>query len=108
MSVEEFAQLRREGWSYERVARRVEFSITAVARYAQRVLPEELRKAVRPVPALIQDGTEVQGRCWWCGILGDEENPIGEDGRCLWCRVEAQGLRVIDWVEAGGFGLLDG
>jgi len=153
LAVEEFAQLRADGWSYERIAGMVEFSITAVNDYGRKVLPAELRKRVRPVGgqcspvgervvALLEAGWEERGtakiaaevgchrttvrmwkrkwladredgrgrkRCVWCGILGEDVNPIGEEGLCLWCRVEAAGWRVIDWLAEGGMvGLLDG
>jgi len=82
--------LLEDGWeerSTVEIAREVGCHLTTVQRWKRRWLGEQ--------------GREERKRCSRCGILGDEENPVGEEGLCLWCRVEEAGWCVRDWLEAG-------
>lgn len=103
LPVERLVEWRERGRSFHWIAQQTGLSKFVVARYAARVLPEELRgkrgkyfgkkrKAARPR----------RPRCARCTFLEEPDNPVDwETGLCLCCRAMEAGYDLLKLHESG-------
>jgi len=49
----------------------------------------------------VAEASQGRDRCGRCSFLDSETNPVW-DGMCLWCRLEARGMDLRRFYEAGG------
>ena len=104
---EELARLRRRGFSYSQVAEMIGLGSGVVAQYARVALPPELRRRRSS-----RERVSRRKQCQRCDLLEEEGNRVEEveveyDGRvvterwCALCRLEAQGVKLLDFFESG-------
>ena len=96
LSVPDLAKFRELGWTYAQIANHVGVEPSTIGRYAKKHLPPNLRAcrlANRPPPS---------AHCPRCDILFSSQAPKTRNGLCLYCDLEAAGVNLIQWHEAGG------